>query len=115
MYDQVLAACSGYDDVILWNEKCEVTESCIANIVVELDGELYTPPVRCGLLAGTFRAHMLEQGKVRERVISMEDLVRSPHIYLVNSVRKEQEAFVDYQEIKEYINKMPNELLHHRQ
>ena len=115
MYDQVLAACPGYDDVILWNEKCEVTESCIANIVVELDGELYTPPVRCGLLAGTFRAHMLEQGKIRERVISMEDLVRSPHIYLVNSVRKEQEAFVDYQEIKEYINKMPNELLHHRQ
>ncbi len=95
MYDQVLAVCPGYDDVILWNEKYEVTESCIAHIVVELDGELYTPPVRCGLLAGTFRAHMLDQGKARERVISMEDLARSPHIYLVNSVRKEQEAFVD--------------------
>jgi branched-subunit amino acid aminotransferase/4-amino-4-deoxychorismate lyase len=33
VYDQALAASPGYDDVILWNEKGKVTESCIANIV----------------------------------------------------------------------------------
>jgi para-aminobenzoate synthetase/4-amino-4-deoxychorismate lyase len=89
-----LTACHEYDDVILWNEKGEVTESCIANIVVELDGELYTPPVRCGLLAGTFRARLIEQDKVREKVIRLKDLARSPHIYLVNSVRKNQEVVI---------------------
>ena len=97
VYDQALAACPGYDDVILWNEKGEVTESCIANIVVELDGKLYTPPVQCGLLAGTFRACLIEQDKVREKVIRLKDFARSPHIYLINSVRKDQEVLVDYQ------------------
>ena len=95
VYEQALAACPEYTDVILWNEKGEVTESSIANIVVELDGKLYTPPIPCGLLPGTYRAYLLEQGKVRERVILKEDLLRSTHIYLVNSVRKEREVVVD--------------------
>jgi len=95
VYDQALATCPGYVDVILWNEKGEVTESCIANIVVELDGELYTPPIECGLLPGTYRAYLLEQGKVGEKVIRKEDLTRNPHVYLVNSVRKQREVIVD--------------------
>jgi para-aminobenzoate synthetase/4-amino-4-deoxychorismate lyase len=95
VYEQALAACPGYADVILWNEKGEVTESSIANIVVELEGKLYTPPIRCGLLPGTYRAYLLEQGKIKERVIQKEDFFRSPHIYLVNSVRKEREVVVD--------------------
>jgi len=102
VYEQALAAAPGYADCILWNEKGEVTESCIANIVVELDGGLCTPPVQCGLLPGTYRAYLLEQGKVRERVIRKEDLFRSPHVYLVNSVRKEREVIVDWEEIKEH-------------
>jgi para-aminobenzoate synthetase/4-amino-4-deoxychorismate lyase len=101
VYEQALAACPGYSDVILWNEKGEVTESSIANIVVELDGELYTPPIPCGLLPGTYRAYLLEQGKLKERVIHKEDLVRSAHIYLVNSVRKEREVVVDIERVGE--------------
>jgi len=99
VYEQALATWPGHTDVILWNEKGEVTESCIANIVVELDGELYTPPIQCGLLPGTYRAYLLEQGKVKERVIRIEDLARSPHIYLVNSVRKEREVIVDVERV----------------
>jgi para-aminobenzoate synthetase/4-amino-4-deoxychorismate lyase len=95
IYEQALSACPGYADVILWNERGEVTESSIANIVVELDGELCTPPIPCGLLPGTYRAYLLEQGQVKERVILKEDLSSSPHIYLVNSVRREREVVVD--------------------
>jgi para-aminobenzoate synthetase/4-amino-4-deoxychorismate lyase len=79
----------------------EVTESCIANIVVELDGVLYTPPVQCGLLPGTYRALLLELGKVKERVIRIDDLAKSPHIYLISSVRKQREVMVDVEGIKE--------------
>jgi para-aminobenzoate synthetase/4-amino-4-deoxychorismate lyase len=100
VYDQALAALPGYADCILWNEKGEVTESCIANVVVELDGELYTPPIQCGLLPGTYRALLLEQNKVKEGVIRKEDLAKSPHIYLISSVRKEREVIVDLGEIK---------------
>jgi para-aminobenzoate synthetase/4-amino-4-deoxychorismate lyase len=95
VYDQVLGSCPGYADCILWNEKGEVTESCIANVVVEMDGELCTPPVQCGLLPGTYRAYLLEQGRVKERVIRIDDLTASPHIYLISSVRKQREVVVD--------------------
>jgi len=102
IYDQALGSCPGYADCILWNEKGEVTESSISNCVVDLDGELCTPPIQCGLLPGTYRAYLLEQGKVKERVIQIDDLITSPHIYLVNSVRKEREVVVDWEEIKEH-------------
>ena len=97
VYEQALGSCPGYADVILWNEKGEVTESCIANVVVELDGELYTPPIQCGLLPGTYRAYLLEQGKVKERVVTVEDLAQSPQVYLISSVRKQREVIVDLQ------------------
>jgi para-aminobenzoate synthetase/4-amino-4-deoxychorismate lyase len=102
VYEQALESCPGYADVILWNEKGEVTESCIANVVVELDDELYTPPIQCGLLPGTFRAYLLEQRKVKERVVTVEDFAQSPHVYLISSVRKKREVIVDLAEIKDH-------------
>lgn len=94
IYDSARAACPDCDDVLLWNSRGEITEACIANVVVQLDGELLTPPVSCGLLPGTFRAYLLDQGKVRERVITRETLARCTRIYLVNSVRKWRDAFM---------------------
>jgi para-aminobenzoate synthetase / 4-amino-4-deoxychorismate lyase len=78
----------GEDDVIFWNERGEITESSIANVVVEIDGELVTPPIECGLLPGVFRNHLLAQGKIKERVITVEDLKLAREFYLINSVRK---------------------------
>ncbi len=76
------------DDVLLWNEQGEVTESTIANLVARIDGELVTPPVRCGLLAGTFRAELIERGEITERVIRIDDLPTAEAIYLINSVQE---------------------------
>ncbi|HWJ24888.1 MAG TPA: aminodeoxychorismate synthase component I, partial [Gemmatimonadaceae bacterium] len=74
-------------DVLLWNEEGELTELTIGNVVLELDGERWTPPVECGLLAGTFRAELLERGAVRERVMRITDLARASRVWLVNGVR----------------------------
>jgi para-aminobenzoate synthetase/4-amino-4-deoxychorismate lyase len=83
-----------YDDVLLSNERGEITESCVSNIVVEMDGSLFTPPVDSGLLAGTFRAALIEQGTIRERVLMVEDLGRVSKLYLINSVRKWRDAVI---------------------
>ena len=61
------------------------------NLVVEMDGKLYTPPISCGVLAGTFRAHLLETGQVEERVIHIDELKKCTKFFFVNSVRKWQE------------------------
>jgi len=78
----------GGDDVIFWNERREITESSIANIVVPIDGELFTPPIECGLLPGVFRNHLLAEGKIKERIITIEELQHAPEFFLINSVRK---------------------------
>jgi para-aminobenzoate synthetase/4-amino-4-deoxychorismate lyase len=75
------------DDVLLWNERGEVTESTIANLVARIDGEMVTPPVRCGLLAGTFRAELLERGEIVERVIRVDEIPNAEALYLINSVQ----------------------------
>ncbi len=95
VYDNALAAHAGFDDVILWNQHGEITESCLANVVVELDGALYTPPVHCGLLAGTYRAWLLDEDRIKERVILVSDLRRCTRVSLVNSVRRERDVELD--------------------
>ena len=76
------------DDVIYWNERGEVTESSIANVVVSIDGELFTPPIESGLLAGVFRNQLLAEGKIKERAISVKELQSTRDFFLINSVRK---------------------------
>jgi para-aminobenzoate synthetase/4-amino-4-deoxychorismate lyase len=70
------------------NERGELTESTLANLVARLDGKDYTPPVECGLLAGRFGAELLALGKLSERVLRPEDLPRAEAVFLINAVRK---------------------------
>lgn len=92
MYDEALASVSDCDDVILWNEREEITESTVANIVLEMNGTLYTPPVSCGLLPGTFRGLLLKEGTITERVLKREDVKNATQLFLINSVRKWRKA-----------------------
>ena len=79
-------------DVILWNEKDRLTESCTANIALEISGTLYTPPVSDGLLPGVYRRYLLEQKKMRVKSLKKRDLTRCSKIYCMNSVRGLWEA-----------------------
>jgi len=92
LYEEQLACHPRMDDVILWNERDEITESCYSNIALEMKGILYTPPVTCGLLAGTYRQWMLDQKSLQERVLHRDDLARADKIMLMNSVRGLREA-----------------------
>lgn len=87
-YEQPVQQRADCDDLIFWNERGEVTESSIANVVVELDGERWTPARSSGLLAGTFREELLALGEIRERIISKEELKRAERLFLINSVRR---------------------------
>ncbi|MEE9367740.1 MAG: aminodeoxychorismate synthase component I [Pontiella sp.] len=100
VYERAQSEHSDCDDVILWNEEGEVTESCIANVVIRKNGRLITPPVECGLLAGTFREHLLKSGEIEEGIILVEDLKDADEVFLVNSVRRWQKAVIQQQEIQ---------------
>ena len=91
-YDGELArlrAATGCDEVILVNERGELTEGTRTNLFVELGGHILTPPVACGLLDGTLRRELLESSElpVEESVLRPEDLRRANRVLLGNSVR----------------------------
>jgi para-aminobenzoate synthetase/4-amino-4-deoxychorismate lyase len=87
VYEQAIGARPGFEDVLLYNDRGEVTESTIANLVVEVDGALLTPPISSGLLPGTLRAHLIDEGKIREDVIGVREVSGAGRCYLLNSVR----------------------------
>lgn len=87
-YDSARSATPGCDETVYWNERGEITESTRCNVLVEIDGELCTPPQTSGLLAGTFREELLERGEIRERVITIEGLRGLKEFFLINSVRR---------------------------
>jgi para-aminobenzoate synthetase/4-amino-4-deoxychorismate lyase len=87
-YAKELEAAPECDDVLFFNERGELTESTKANIVLELDGKLVTPTLSSGLLAGTFRDHLIGTGEIEERVIHVGELQKATRVFLINSVRK---------------------------
>ncbi|MAG03826.1 MAG: bifunctional aminodeoxychorismate synthase component I/aminotransferase [Acidimicrobiaceae bacterium] len=87
VYDAARSRFPDSPDVLLWNERGDLTETTTGNLVVELDGLLVTPPVSCGLLPGTQRAHLLATGEISERSLTRADLDQSTGTWMVNSVR----------------------------
>lgn len=73
--------------MVLWNGRGELTESARANLVLELGARRLTPPVRCGLLAGTYRAELLERGRISEEVLPVAAFYEAEKVFLINSVR----------------------------
>ena len=75
-------------DVLLWNEDGELTEFTNGNIVLEIDGTLWTPPINSGLLAGTYRERLIKEETIHEKVLTITDLRKSKKVWFINSVRK---------------------------
>jgi para-aminobenzoate synthetase/4-amino-4-deoxychorismate lyase len=87
VYQQAMRQRPEASDVLLFNESGEITESTIANMAIEQEGQLVTPPVSCGLLPGTQRAHMLNSGQLSEGIITVEQVKNAGNLYLFNAVR----------------------------
>ncbi len=92
VYDQRRRDAPEADDVLLWNERGELTEFTIGNLVLELDHELLTPPREAGLLAGVLRQEGLETGLIRERTLYLADLAKATRVWRINSLRGWQEV-----------------------
>jgi para-aminobenzoate synthetase/4-amino-4-deoxychorismate lyase len=86
-YSSRLARHPGADDVLLVNERGEVTESCTANLAVRLDDRWWTPPLESGCLPGVGRALLVADGTLRERNLRPDDLADADELALVNSLR----------------------------
>ncbi len=88
LYNRELARAraSGFFDTLFCNERGELTEGAITNVYVKQHGVLFTPPLRCGVLAGTVRQSLLAAGKAREKVLTPSDLRTAEEVYVSNAL-----------------------------
>ncbi len=62
-------------------------ETTIGNLVLESEGQLYTPPAHLPLLDGIYRRHLLETQQVEEKLLTLNDLTDADRIYACNALR----------------------------
>jgi para-aminobenzoate synthetase/4-amino-4-deoxychorismate lyase len=86
-YEEARARHPAVSDVLLTNDRGEITESTIANVAVKLEGHWWTPPVDAGLLPGVGRLWALESGEVAERPIRVRELTGAEEIALISDTR----------------------------
>lgn len=62
-------------------------EATIGNLVLEIEGQRYTPPAHLPLLDGIYRRHLLETQQVEEKLLTLNDLTDADRIYACNALR----------------------------
>lgn len=62
-------------------------ETTIGNLVLEIEGQLYTPPAHLPLLDGIYRRHLLKTQQVEEKLLTLNDLTDADRIYACNALR----------------------------
>src|ERR1700733_4430194 len=82
----------GFDEVVLLNERGEVSECTSANIFAAMGGEVYTPPLNSGCLPGVTRELLLDVVrvpgiKVTERALKPQDLERADQVFITSTTR----------------------------
>jgi len=82
-----IALREGFFEVIFLNCYNQVCEGAITNIFLLRKGNMFTPPIECGLLPGILREKLIEEKKVKEKVIFLNDLLEAEKVFVGNSVR----------------------------
>jgi branched-chain amino acid aminotransferase len=77
----------GYNDSVLFNEKNEITETAVANLVFFISGEWVTPPISSGILPGVVRAIAIEHCGVKVRPIHVSEIPDVESGFMLSSLR----------------------------
>lgn len=82
----------GFDEVLLLNERGEVSECTAANIYVVRNDKVVTPPLSSGCLEGVTRGVLMEIASeagtsVREQSLHLEDLLTADEVFITSTNR----------------------------
>lgn len=82
----------GFDEVVLLNERGEVSECTAANIFAVKSGKVYTPPLNSGCLEGVTRGILMEIAtdagtSVVEQTLRVEDLQSAEEVFVTSTNR----------------------------
>lgn len=82
----------GYDEVVLLNERGEVSECTAANIFAVKNGKVATPPLNSGCLEGVTRSVLLEIATdaatvIAEQALRPDDLYSADEVFVTSTNR----------------------------
>ncbi|CAM5374488.1 4-amino-4-deoxychorismate lyase [Streptomyces avidinii] len=81
---------AGASEALFANTVGRLCEGTGSNVFVVLDGELHTPPLASGCLAGITRALVTEWAGAKETDLPLEALERAEEVFLTSSLRDVQ-------------------------
>jgi branched-chain amino acid aminotransferase len=86
------AQARGFDEVLLLNERGEVSECTSANVFIARAGVVVTPPLDSGCLPGVTRELLLEIAPaagipLREEPLRLEDLYAADEVFITSTTR----------------------------
>lgn len=87
------ARARGADEVLITNHAGELTEAAVCNVAFIREGEILTPPLSAGILAGITRAWLREHVapgmgvRVRETTITAGDLTEMDEAFLLSTTK----------------------------
>ncbi len=86
------AQCRGFDEVILLNERGEVSECTSANIFAASGTQVFTPPLDSGCLPGVTRDLLLHEISVpgiavAEKTLMPDDLYSAGEVFITSTTR----------------------------
>ncbi len=81
---------SGYDDMIILNEKDQVSELLYSNIFWVKNNIFYTPSLQTGCIKGVMRSYLIERleekgHSVKEVNVTPEKLLDADHVFATNA------------------------------
>ncbi|MDP2291649.1 MAG: aminotransferase class IV, partial [Actinomycetota bacterium] len=79
---------------LLVNERDEVVETTVANLLYRRAGRWFTPPLTSGGLPGIGREALLSYGAVSERTLPLAELCDCESLEVVSSLRGRRRAVI---------------------
>ncbi|MGB9357013.1 MAG: chorismate-binding protein [Acidimicrobiia bacterium] len=77
---------NGVDEVLLVNERGELTEGTRRNVAVLFGGTWVTPPLASGCLPGILRQVLIDEAALSEEVVMVDDLRGADGLALLSSI-----------------------------
>ncbi len=93
------AVMAGFDDAIMLNSKGNISCATVANIFIDIDGKIITPPLSDGALAGIMRQNIIDMAEnttnqVKQSTIKIDDLYKADEIFITNSLIGKQQVIL---------------------
>ena len=83
----------GFDEVVLLNERGEISECTSANLFIVTKGKVLTPPLASGCLPGVTRAVLLEEIRlpglsINEKTLLPDDVESADEVFITSTTRE---------------------------